>query len=161
MEVKRKMNDDSLMHFGVQGQKWGVRRYQNADGSLTDAGRKHYGYSYKGKIQKRLDNAKTADEKTYIIRSETRKNDNRSIDADKIAGAAAVGTGITAGVGVGLSTGNPFAGFAAGVITTAIGSVTSGAVAGGIRFVNRYRNTTLANLADKYGIEDTKTRRVD
>lgn len=31
------------MHYGVTGQKWGVRRWQNPDGSLTPEGRKHYG----------------------------------------------------------------------------------------------------------------------
>ena len=31
------------MHYGVTGQKWGVRRYQNPDGSLTPEGRQHYG----------------------------------------------------------------------------------------------------------------------
>lgn len=32
--------DEELYHYGVKGQKWGVRRYQNKDGSLTPAGRK-------------------------------------------------------------------------------------------------------------------------
>lgn len=34
--------DEELYHFGVKGQKWGVRRYQNKDGSRTPAGKKHY-----------------------------------------------------------------------------------------------------------------------
>lgn len=33
---------DSLMHHGIKGMKWGVRRYQNEDGSLTSAGKKRY-----------------------------------------------------------------------------------------------------------------------
>ena len=36
-------HDNELYHHGIQGQKWGVRRYQNKDGSLTSAGRKRYG----------------------------------------------------------------------------------------------------------------------
>ncbi len=31
-----------LYHYGTKGQKWGVRRYQNPDGSLTTAGKLHY-----------------------------------------------------------------------------------------------------------------------
>lgn len=31
-----------LAHFGIKGQRWGVRRYQNEDGSLTPAGEKRY-----------------------------------------------------------------------------------------------------------------------
>ena len=36
------INEEYLEHHGILGQKWGVRRYQNADGSLTDAGKKRY-----------------------------------------------------------------------------------------------------------------------
>lgn len=34
--------DDHFEHHGIKGQKWGVRRYQNSDGSLTAAGKKRY-----------------------------------------------------------------------------------------------------------------------
>lgn len=36
------MRNDFLAHHGILGQKWGIRRYQNEDGSLTEAGKKRY-----------------------------------------------------------------------------------------------------------------------
>lgn len=33
---------DYIAHHGIKGQKWGIRRYRNEDGTLTEAGKKHY-----------------------------------------------------------------------------------------------------------------------
>lgn len=35
-------SDDYLAHHGIKGQKWGIRRFQNPDGSLTPEGKKRY-----------------------------------------------------------------------------------------------------------------------
>lgn len=45
---------DQLAHHGIKGQKWGVRKYQNQDGSYTSAGRIRYGV---GKARSSLSNA--------------------------------------------------------------------------------------------------------
>lgn len=49
-------NSSYLEHHGIKGQKWGIRRFQNADGSLTPDGKKRYGVNdkkvkYKVKLQ--------------------------------------------------------------------------------------------------------------
>lgn len=50
--------EEYLEHFGTKGQKWGVRRYQNADGSLTAAGSQRY-----AKLANRYAKAKAKSEK--------------------------------------------------------------------------------------------------
>ena len=46
------MNKDTLTHHGVKGQKWGVRRYYNADGSLTNKGKERVAKEVAKKMQK-------------------------------------------------------------------------------------------------------------
>lgn len=38
------VKSNAISHHGIKGQKWGIRRYQNEDGSLTPEGRERYGY---------------------------------------------------------------------------------------------------------------------
>lgn len=52
-----------LYHYGVKGMKWGVRRYQNADGSLTAKGVKKY--AKKQYAKESLNSNKTALGKAY------------------------------------------------------------------------------------------------
>ena len=40
---KNYYNPEVIEHHGIKGMKWGIRRYQNADGTLTAAGKKRYG----------------------------------------------------------------------------------------------------------------------
>lgn len=50
------MDNNELMHWGVKGQRWGVRRYQNKDGSLTPAGKKRYDRDIQENNAKKKDN---------------------------------------------------------------------------------------------------------
>lgn len=53
-----------LAHHGIKGQKWGVRRFQNADGSLTEAGKQRYDTG-EAKQRKKL----SSDQKKAIVKT--------------------------------------------------------------------------------------------
>lgn len=69
------MGNNELTHWGVKGMRWGIRRYQNKDGSLTPAGKKRRAQleSELGEINK-IPRKKTASEMTD---EELREKTNR------------------------------------------------------------------------------------
>ena len=59
MDNLDKITYDEIKHHGIKGQKWGVRRYQNEDGSLTNAGKKRYGTQENFEKQYQVDKKKS------------------------------------------------------------------------------------------------------
>lgn len=45
--------NDELYHHGIRGQKWGIRKYQNPDGTLTEEGKARYGYGGTANVRQR------------------------------------------------------------------------------------------------------------
>ena len=77
--------EDELKHYGTLGQKWGARRYQNPDGTLTDAGKARYG-TEKGSNRSARKFAKAlnrTDKHISIYKSEQARAEGRMIKAQR------------------------------------------------------------------------------
>lgn len=76
-----------IQHWGIKGQKWGVRRYQNLDGSLTPAGRKRYSNSdgsLNKKGQKKLDVTAYERDRTKRRQAEEQKTKTRTAAREQL-----------------------------------------------------------------------------
>lgn len=96
MNPNDSVSSDELMHYGIKGQKWGRRRYQNADGSLTAEGRKRYGTKenfdtqYPKDVSKRVDSIKggagnvkkAANKATEVINAKDKSANKAKIRSD-------------------------------------------------------------------------------
>jgi hypothetical protein len=78
---------NELYHYGKKGQKWGVRRYQNADGTLTEAGKKRYARDAREKGYRDYDeNARikgAEDHGSYAKTSKKKGKEDLDFDADR------------------------------------------------------------------------------
>lgn len=88
--------ENELYHHGIKGQKWGVRRYQNSDGTLTAAGKRRY---------------------VRDLTPQQRRSYNKQVAARTAMGSAAAGA-------IGLAIGGPISGVASAG-ATALNSVLS------------------------------------
>lgn len=164
---------NSLSHHGVKGQKWGNRRYQNEDGSLTDEGRRRYGIfgrigmgvakasnaihqhgrnkNYRKAKVWRTDSEQGTSSNKHLGRRINASYDIRRARGEKLANAGrtrvgAIGRGVARSVGrqVGLTALGGIGTIAVGMI--AKGNVDSRAFNNGMAIVN-----TMVNAANVYG----------
>lgn len=97
--ISNQNDSDYLKHFGIQGMKWGQRRYQYEDGSLTPEGREHYGigertaraiadirmaHATKRKLKKRNKSLKNARKSAARARKEKKKLEEAAAKRKKI-----------------------------------------------------------------------------
>ena len=120
---------NELYHYGVKGQKWGIRRYQNPNGTLTEEGKIRYGVDPK--------TGKLSDEGKKLLKQDIDDQRKRKVN---ILGSLGIGASIASAVAAG-------AGLAEGIISTnmAIGTLSSAAINAGVSAVTLLLNNKHGN----------------
>ena len=78
---------DELYHHGIKGQRWGIRRFQNKDGSLTNAGKKRRRINYDAEAKQMSDDELRSKvnrlnlEKRYMNLSSSKTKSSKILDA--------------------------------------------------------------------------------
>ena len=115
---------DELYHYGVKGQKWGIRRYQNPNGTLTEEGKIRYGVDPK--------TGKLSDEGKKLLRQDI---DDQRRRRYKILGSLGIGVSTASAVASGIA-------WSKGLMdtTTAIGTISAATIAAGASTVGLFLN---------------------
>ena len=138
IEVTLDMNDylayrvtysNELYHYGVKGQKWGIRRYQNPNGTLTEEGKIRYGVDPK--------TGKLSDEGKKLLKQDIDDQRKRKVN---IFGSLGIGAATASAIAVGI-------GLAEGIMSTklAISTLSSAAITAGTSAVALFLNNKHGN----------------
>lgn len=92
-----------LYHYGIKGQKWGVRRYQNADGSLTPEGYRHYGIQERQMLRMHGDYDYMTKDQRIQFNKELDKLDSKKLAEQRVKDLKALKISAAIGIGVGLT----------------------------------------------------------
>lgn len=79
------MSDNYLYHHGILGQHWGIRRFQNEDGSRTSLGRKH-----DRELERKLSKKNTEEKSTKKERNKLTDNQKTVLKTAAVIGATVV-----------------------------------------------------------------------